>query len=42
MKIVSVFGSNSGIDEEVVKLSEQLGKLILDLGCSVCTGDEVE
>jgi len=38
MKIVSVFGSNSGIDEEVVKLSEQLGKLILDLGCSVCTG----
>ncbi len=38
MKIVSVFGSNSHIDDEVIKLSEELGKLILDLGYSVCTG----
>jgi len=38
MNIVSVFGSNSHIDDEVVQLSEDLGKLILDLGCSVCTG----
>lgn len=38
MKIVAVFGSNSDIDSDVVRLSEDLGKLILDLGCSVCTG----
>jgi len=37
MKIVAVFGSNSHIDSDVVRLSEDLGKLILDLECSVCT-----
>jgi len=38
MRIISVFGSNSQIDAEVIQLSEGLGKLILDLGCAVCTG----
>ena len=38
MTIVSVFGSNSQIDDDVIQLSEGLGKLILDLGCCVCTG----
>ena len=38
MTIVSVFGSNSHIDDDVIQLSEGLGKLILDLGCFVCTG----
>ena len=37
-KIVSVFGSNSHIDDNIEDLSEQLGKMILDLGCKVCTG----
>ena len=37
-KIVSVFGSNSHIDDNIENLSEQLGKMILDLGCKVCTG----
>jgi uncharacterized protein (TIGR00725 family) len=37
-RIVSVFGSNSHIDDEIVTLSEGLGKLILDLGFKLCTG----
>ena len=36
--IVSVFGSNTLDDPDVTELSEGLGKLIVDLGCRVCTG----
>ena len=37
-RIVSVFGSNSHIDDNIEDLSERLGKLILDLGCTLCSG----
>lgn len=36
--VVSVFGSNSGIDDSVIALAEDLGRLVVDLGCRVCTG----
>jgi uncharacterized protein (TIGR00725 family) len=38
MPMVSVFGSNGELASGVSELSEGLGKLILDLGCKVCTG----
>ena len=38
MPMVSVFGSNGELAPGVSELSEGLGKLILDLGCRVCTG----
>ena len=38
MPTVSVFGSNSHIDEHTLTLAEDLGQLIVDLGCRVCTG----
>ena len=36
--VVSVFGSNTLDDPKVTELTEGLGKLIVDLGCRVCTG----
>ena len=36
--VVSVFGSNIIDDPNVTELAEGLGKLIVDLGCRVCTG----
>ena len=36
--VVSVFGSNTIDDPHVTELAEGLGKLIVDLGCRVCTG----
>ena len=36
--VVSVFGSNTLDDPNVTELAEGLGKLIVDLGCRVCTG----
>ena len=36
--VVSVFGSNIIDDPDVTELAEGLGKLIVDLGCRVCTG----
>jgi len=36
--LVSVFGSNTLDDPDVTELAEGLGKLIVDLGCRVCTG----
>ncbi len=36
--LVSVFGSNGAIREQVEQLSEGLGRLIVDLGCRLCSG----
>ena len=38
MAIISVFGSNGDLDEEILQMAEQVGKLIVDMGHRVCCG----
>ena len=38
MAIISVFGSNGNLDDEVLQIAEDIGKLIVDMGHRVCCG----
>lgn len=38
MAIISVFGSNGSLDESVLSISQEIGKLIVDMGHRICCG----
>ena len=38
MAIISVFGSNGDLEEKILQMAEQVGKLIVDMGHRVCCG----
>ena len=38
MAIISVFGSNGKLEQEVLQIAEDIGKLIVDMGHRVCCG----
>ena len=38
MAIISVFGSNGNLEDEVLEIAQAVGKLIVDMGHRVCCG----